>query len=209
MKKIISLFFVGSMVLIAIFATPTQDKYDFRNSNWGDTLQEVIQAEGRYPDDDFLNEFEYDLDGNPYFDEVTFYFGVNNTLYSASYSIPADRKISYSVDSGKYESSIDEFQKTTNEERIDLIRDRLTAKYGIGKSGQIVDILENTESDLLSLPSIVMIWDMNYTYWITEDTVILLYIDDDFEYSPYVFYLSRFSKKADAHAVSVYLDALI
>jgi len=209
MKKVITLLSIGLLVLMATSAAASPNTYDFRNSNWGDTLQEVIQAEGRYPDDDWADLYSYDIEGNPYFNEVRFHFNENNTLYSGSYYIHKDVSLEYSLAKKQFESSVDEFQKSANEERIDLIRERLTAKYGEGKTELLVEILKNTDSDLFSLPSIVMAWDATYTYWLTEYTVIMLYVDDDFDDYPYLYYLSRNSQKASERSVEVYLDALI
>nr|WP_321265228.1 hypothetical protein [uncultured Sphaerochaeta sp.] len=207
MKKVITLLSIGLLVLMATSAAASPNTYDFRNSNWGDTLQEVIQAEGRYPDDDWADLYSYDIEGNPYFNEVRFHFNENNTLYSGSYYIHKDVSLEYSLAKKQFESSVDEFQKSANEERIDLIRERLTAKYGESHKGEFSDILKLTDSPSIFPP--MQFWNGMDRYWVTEKTIICLYVDSESYPAPCIYYLTRTPQKAEDRAITVFIDALI
>jgi len=201
---LLSLCLITSFV--PVFASGIHEEPDIRKSNWGDSMQEVIAAEGREPDDAVSFDCEYIIEGNPYFDNLLFYLGDANSLFCASYSINYEYATDYP---GSTEEAINariEYYKQKNIDTLHSIKNQLVAKYGNGLKPDY-----NTLLGLIDSPEFLPIeeyWDDVDTYWVTERTIISLYVPDSLGFA-YLNYLSRTPKADAGRSNAVYLDALI
>ncbi|WP_320130268.1 hypothetical protein [uncultured Sphaerochaeta sp.] len=210
MKKRFIALLLGICLLISIesiSATANKETPDFRNSNWGDTMQDVAKSEGKSPDYEGYKEYEYELKDNPYFDKVHFYFGDDNTLASASYTILINDTFDYSEGMEEYKKSMDEYYQQKNKSRITKIKAGITKKYGEGlEKGNYEDLLKLANSSD-TFPSIEL-WNGLERYWVTENTIICLYNDPGISMA-FIYYIARNSKEIGDRGKIIFLDALI
>lgn len=179
---------------------------DFRNSYWGDTMEEVIKAEGKDPYYTAGYDCDFKLDENPYFNEIQFYLGENNSLFGAGYTILFDTPSDYPESTEEYETKMADYYRKKNSDRVLTIKSRLIAKYGKGEDPNYEEIIGLTDSPDTVPP--IEYWADVDTYWVTERTIISLYVPESLGFA-YLNYLSRTPKADAGRSNAVYLDALI